>query len=548
MSRTDPVQSKAMDRADIRSLRRAHRAAALRAIEAGFDIVYVYATHGYLLSEFLSRAHNQRTDDYGGRLENRVRLVRELIEETKDAVGHKAAVAVRMSANGHGQEHLDAAETRDMLAMLGHLPDLWDMVIDTYDVEMGSSRFVEEGAHEKHVAWVKAATGKPVVSVGRFTSPDAMAAQVRRGVLDFIGAARPSIADPFLPRKIAEGRVNDIRECIGCNVCYAGDARGVPIRCTQNPSMGEEWRSGWHPEKVPQARKPLSVLIVGAGPAGLEAAQALGKAGCRVTLAERSGDLGGRVARESRLPGLSAWGRVRDWRAGQIAALPNVEVFRGSEMSAADIRGFGADQVLIATGERWRCDGVGRFHALPIAGLVHAAVYTPDDIMDGRLPAGRVLLFDDDSYYMGPVIALALAQKGAAVTYVTPEGCAGAWSANTAEQSHTQRAMLAAGIIIETNTALVRAERDRAVTGCIYSGAEREHAADAGVLVTGRTPSDALYRAFAGDGDEPPAGVRMIGDCLQPALIAHAVHCAAMEILTGEAWTPKRDRLVISSI
>jgi dimethylamine/trimethylamine dehydrogenase len=267
--------------------------------------------------------------------------------------------------------------------------------------------------------------------------------------------------------------------------------------------------------------------------------------------AERSGDLGGRVARESRLPGLSAWGRVRDWRAGQIAALPNVEVFRGSEMSAADIRGFGADQVLIATGARWRCDGVGRFHALPIAGLVHAAVYTPDDIMDGRLPQGRVLLFDDDSYYMGPVIALALAQKGAAVTYVTPEGCAGAWSANTAEQSHTQRAMLAAGIIIETNTALVRAERDRAVTGCIYSGAEREHAADAVVLVTGRTPSDALYRAFAGDGDEPPAGVRMIGDCLQPALIAHAVHSghrAAMEILTGEAWTPKRDRLVISSI
>jgi len=549
MSRSDPVQSKAMDRADIRALRRAHRAAALRALEAGFEIVYVYATHGYLLTEFLSRAHNQRTDDYGGPLENRVRLVRELIEETKDAVGHKAAVAVRMSANGHGADHLDAGETRDMFAMLGHLPDLWDMVIDTYDVEMGSSRFVGEGAHEKHVAWVKAATGKPVVSVGRFTSPDAMAAQVRRGVLDFIGAARPSIADPFLPRKIAEGRFNDIRECIGCNVCYAGDARGVPIRCTQNPSMGEEWRSGWHPERVPAARKPLSVLIVGAGPAGLEAAQALGKAGCRVALAERSGDLGGRVSREARLPGLSAWGRVRDWRVGQISGLANVEVFRGGEMAAADVLGFDADEVLIAAGARWRRDGVGRFHALPIPGLETAAVFTPDDIMDGRLPEGRVTIFDDDSYYMGPVIALALAAKGAAVTYVTPEGCAGAWSANTAEQSHTQRAMLAAGIAIETNSALVRSEGSRAVTACIYSHAERERPADALVPVTSRTPSDALYRALAGDGDAPPPHIRMIGDCLQPALIAHAVHSghrAAMEIITGSVWSPKRDRLVIA--
>jgi dimethylamine/trimethylamine dehydrogenase len=269
-----------------------------------------------------------------------------------------------------------------------------------------------------------------------------------------------------------------------------------------------------------------------------------------VTLAERSGELGGRVARECRLPGLSAWGRVRDWRAGQIAALANVEVFRGGAMTAEDVKGFGADRVLIATGARWRRDGIGRSHALPIAGLGDAAVFTPDDIMDGRLPDGRVILFDDDSYYMGPVIALALAAKGAAVTYVTPEGCAGAWSANTAEQGHTQRAMLAAGIIIETNAALARAGQGRAVTACAYSGAERDRAADAIVLVTSRTPDDALYRALAGDADDPPAGIRMIGDCLQPALIAHAVHsghAAALEIATGKLWAPKRDRLVIAA-
>ena len=134
--------------------------------------------------------------------------------------------------------------------MLAELPDLWDININDYYQEMGVSRFVKEGSLAEHMSFVKSVTTKPVVSVGRFTSPDTRASQVRRGIVDFIGAARPSIADPFLPRKIEDGRLDDIRECIGCNICYAGDGLGVPIRCTQNPTMGEEWRRGWHPEFI----------------------------------------------------------------------------------------------------------------------------------------------------------------------------------------------------------------------------------------------------------------------------------------------------------
>ena len=165
-------------------------------------------------------------------------------------------------------------------------------------------------------AEVKKLTSKPVVGVGRFTSPDMMVSQIRRGVLDFIGAARPSIADPWLPRKIAEGREDEIRECIGCNICRAHNNMGVPIRCTQNPTMGEEYRRGWHPERVPAAKGHAadSVLVVGGGPAGLECAMTLGKRGYRVMLAEARRELGGRVALESRLPGLASWGRVRDYR------------------------------------------------------------------------------------------------------------------------------------------------------------------------------------------------------------------------------------------
>ena len=151
-----------------------------------------------------------------------------------------------------------------------------------------TARFGEEAEQEQHVRGLKALTSKPVVGVGRFTSPDTMVRMVRSGVLDLIGAARPSIADPFLPRKIEEGRLEDIRECIGCNICVSGDFTMSPIRCTQNPSMGEEWRRGWHPERIRHRTTDAKVLVVGGGPAGLEAAQALGKRGYEVILAEAS--------------------------------------------------------------------------------------------------------------------------------------------------------------------------------------------------------------------------------------------------------------------
>jgi dimethylamine/trimethylamine dehydrogenase len=550
--RTDPIQSQRMDRRDIRELRRWHRDAALRARKAGFDIIYVYPTHGYLVAEFLSRTLNGRTDEYGGSLENRMRLMRELIEETREAVGDRCAVAVRFAGNGHGEEHLSADEAHDVLAALGQLPDLWDMVISDYDEEMGSSRFVRDGALEERVAYARKLTGKPVVSVGRFTSPDAMLGQLRRGVLDLIGAARPSIADPFMPTKIREGRLEDIRECIGCNICYAHNFRGSALRCTQNPTMGEEWRSGWHPERVPRDGQG-SVLIVGAGPAGLEAAHILGKRGFDVALADAAGSAGGRVTRESRLPGLAEWARVRDYRLGQIGRMPNVSLYLGSRMTAADVREFGAAHVLVATGARWRRDGIGRWHARPIAALAAENVYTPDDILDGRLPEGEVVVFDDDHYYMGPVLALKLALAGAQVRYVTTEGRAGSWSLFTAEQDRTQRQLLEQGVTIEANLALEAARGGEATLACVFTGRVRVVAATAIVLVTSRQPEELLYRELVGEGadDAPSANegprVERIGDCLQPALIAHAVYSGhrAARALAASTAGPHRDRVVI---
>ncbi len=519
----DPFQTRAMDKADIRALRQWHRDAALRAKAAGFDIVYVYATHGYLLSHFLSAETNTRSDEYGGKLENRVRLVREIIEETKAAVGDTCAVAVRFSAEeGGGGDGVPVhAECREMFGMLGELPDLWDINIADYSLEMGVSRFVKEAALEPYMDFVKSVTTKPVVTVGRFTSPDTMASQVRRGITDFIGAARPSIADPFLPQKIAEGRPEDIRECIGCNVCYSGDGQSVPIRCTQNPTMGEEWRRGWHPEKIGQRGSDSKVLVVGAGAAGLEAARALGQRGYEVMLAEAGRELGGRVTLESRLPGLAEWARVRDYRLQQIEGMANVGIYRESELGADDVIATEAAHVVVATGATWRRDGFGRFHPSGIAGLGPAErIFTPDDIMAGRLPEGRVVLFDDDHYYMGAVIAERLHAGGVPVTLVTPADKVGAWGSYTVEQVRGQRRLLELGVGIVTAHGLTAFDGREAVLACAYTGREQRIAADAVVMVTARRPDDGLYRALQGRVDS----LRRIGDCDAPALIAAAVY------------------------
>jgi len=538
-----PVQARAMDRSDIRDYRRWHRAAALRARQAGFDIVYVYAGHSLSLPmHFLQRRRNDRSDEYGGSLENRARLLRELIEETKEAVGDTCGVAVRIAVDEMiGPRGIESdGEGRAVIEMMAELPDLWDVNVSDWVNDSATSRFAEEGFQEAQVAFVKQVTSKPVVGVGRFTSPDAMVSQIRRGVLDMIGAARPSIADPFLPKKIEEGRLEDIRECIGCNICVSSDYDIVPLRCTQNPTAGEEWRKGWHPEVIAPKGSDDAVLVVGAGPAGLECARALGQRGYEVHLAEAGEELGGRVTLESRLPGLAAWARVRDYRVQQIAKLPNVHVYRDSRLSAEHVREFAMPRVVIATGARWRRDGVGRANLAPVPGLGGRNVFTPDDLMaEGfALDAeGPVIVFDDDHYYLGGVLAEKLRAEGHEVALVTPAHSASAWTDHTLELARIQRRLLGLGIEIVAKRNLAALHDGAAELACVYSDRRERRPCAALVTVTMRLPEEALYRELAGD----PAGLakagirslRAVGDALAPGTIFAAVyngHRAAREM------------------
>jgi len=526
-----PSQARAMTLGDIRDYRRWHRAAALRGKRAGMDIIYVYAAHDISLAmHFLQRRRNQRSDEYGGPLENRVRLLRELLEDTKDAVGDRCAVALRFATEEFlGPAGVELAEAEDIVGMLAELPDLWDVNVAAWCNDSVPSRFAKEGAQEPFVAFVKKLTSKPVVDVGRFTSPDTMVSQIRRGVLDLIGCARPSIADPFLPRKVEEGRNDDIRECIGCNICVSGDNTISPIRCTQNPSMGEEWRKDWHPERIAPARSDARILVVGAGPAGLEAARALGERGYAVTLAEARKELGGRVTREARLPGLAEWARVRDWRVGQIRKLPNVDVYRDSTLTGEDVLGFEARHVLLATGCRWRRDGYGRSNGSAIPGFVDCArIFTLDDLMDGRLPDGRVVVFDDDGFYYGSVAAELLHGQGCEVTLLTPDDIIAPWSQHTLDYRHIRKRMAGLGIDVMVSQNIVEFAGAELTIEDVWAPQRRILACDAVVAVTARLPNDDLYQGLLRrQRDWADAGIRTlrcIGDAEAPGLIAHAVY------------------------
>ena len=536
-----PVQARAMNKRDIREYRQWHRDAALRSKRAGFDIVYVYASHDLSLAvHFLQRRKNDRSDEYGGSLENRVRLLREVIEDTKDAVGDRCAVAVRLGVDELlGPDGITSAgEGREIIEMLAELPDLWDINISNWTNDSQTSRFAKEGYQEDYGRFVKSVTSKPVVGVGRFTSPDTMVSQVRRGVLDFIGAARPSIADPFLPKKLEEGRAEDIRECIGCNICVSSDYSSSNLRCTQNPTMGEEWRRGWHPERIAGRGSEGVVLVVGAGPAGLEAALSAARRGYEVHLAEASTELGGRVTREAALPGLREWLRVRDWRVGQLNRLANVHIYRDSSLDVSNILEFGARHVVIATGSRWRRDGVGRENGVPIVGFDGEGVFTPDHVLEGRLPtAGRVVIFDDDHYYMGGVLAERCVEAGLPVTLVTPAAIPSAWTANTLEALPIARRLLRLGVEVVPHTNVREFDGRRVLLANGLTDAVIEREARAVITVTARLPVDGLYEALEEESQHIAsagiASVVRVGDCYAPGTIQAAVysgHKAAREL------------------
>jgi dimethylamine/trimethylamine dehydrogenase len=534
----------AMEKSDIRRVQADWVAAARRAVSAGFDIVYVYGAHSYLPMQFLSPFYNQRTDEYGGTLENRARFWLETIEVIKDAVGDESAIAVRISVDDLTAPTVSADEALEFISIADELVDLWDVnvaSISEWAKDAGSSRFFGEGHELPWIGRVHEVATKPIVGVSRWTSPDRMAEVVASGVLDLIGAARQTIADPFLPRKIEEGRLDDIRECIGANQCLTTHTAGMILGCSQNATAGEEYRRDWHPERFePAANADNDVLVVGAGPAGMECALVLARRGMRrVHLVDVEGELGGHLRWWSQLPGFGQWARVTNYRRIQLDKLRNVEFVPGTRLDAAAIRDYGADIVVCATGATWSPAGLNGFTRQPIPGADPTLPYvlTPEQVMvEGKRPPGRhLVVYDCDGYLLGGALAEKLVDEGYEVELLTPFSVVSpyAW---LNEAPIIRKHLHTVGVAERREVTLTAIEAG-SVLGIGEYGDTIEIETDAVLLVTQRVSNDDLYRALLGEPEALAASgiaaVYRVGDCVAPRMLREVVfdgHRLAREI------------------
>jgi dimethylamine/trimethylamine dehydrogenase len=568
---------KEMDLDDIKMVQQYYVEAALRARDAGFDIVYVYGAHSYLPLQFLSPYYNKRTDKYGGSLANRARFWLETLEGVKKAVGSDCAIATRFAVDTlYGPGHIEVErEGMAFVEMADSLVDLWD--VDVGDIaewgeDAGPSRFYQQGHQVPWTKFIKQVSKKPVLGVGRYTDPEKMTEIVTKGYADIIGAARPSIADPFLPKKIEEGRVDDIRVCIGCNVCISRwEIGGPPMICTQNATAGEEYRRGWHPEVFPKQGSKDSVLVVGAGPAGSECARVLLERGYTVHLYDSADKIGGHLNSIVTLPGLGEWGYHRDYRETQITKLlkksKQSQLMLGQKPITADeILEYGADKVVIATGASWNADGVNCLSHDPIPGAdaSRADQLTPEQVLAGKKAIGkRVVILNADTYFMAPSLAEKLAAAGHEVTIVS-----GVHLANymhfTLEYPNMMRRLHELHVTEIGDHFCSRIEPGRMEIYNIWGeGSKRTYRGpgvlprevnktqrwlefDSLVLVTGRHSEDALHRQLkARQGEWEKNGVKgvyLIGDAEAPRLIADATFTGqrlAREIEEANAQFPK---------
>ena len=533
--------SYAMSRAQIGRVVGLYADAAARAEAAGLDLVYAYGSHSYLPAQFLSPFANRRDDEYGGSLRNRARFWLEVIEAVRTATGGRLAIAVRIGIDPSATLGLGIDDVLAFVRMADDMVDLWDVNVATIGepwLDMRPSRIDAQGYQTALSGRVREATAKPIVGVGRLTDPDAMAEIVRSGVWDIVGGARPSIADPYLPAKIEAGRYDDIRECIGCNICLARVQTSDQIMCTQNPTAGEEHRRGWHPERVPpvadraprrargRRRRRRHAVRADAGPARA-GARAPGRAQPRSWAATRRSP-----------PACRGWGSGSarsTGGAGSWRGRRNVEVHTSTELTAAEIADYGADIVVLATGAEWRADGLAPATHEPLPGAGGAHTLTPEQVVAGAEVGRRVVVYDCEGYFMGAGMAELLAGRGHDVTLVTPLAAVGPFLDRTFEGDHARRRLHALGcrVVCETELTAVGAGAARDAQRLRRPGRDRRPTRSCWSPPADRATSCGSRSADA----------YAVGDCVAPRLLADCIfdgHRLAMEIEEPDPMVPAR--------
>jgi len=495
---------------------------ARHAAAGGFDGIEVHGAHGYLIHEFLSPRSNHRTDGYGGSLANRMRFCIEVLEAVRAATGDRVAVGIRLvgdeeARDGRGLTADDAAEIAVRLEDAG-LVDFVNVSVGTSGMGMVRPLYARHllGVYAAHVV-KKAMRHTPVFAVHRILTPDEAEGILQRDEADAITLVRALIADPDWPAKARTGNDASIRACTGCNQgCYGNLTQGLPITCVTNPTVGREMELG--PTTLRPAPRSKRVIVVGGGPAGLEAAWVAAARGHEVTLLERSQELGGKIRLAQRLPGRVELADFADWRAGECARR-GVDVRLGVGATAGHVLDMEPDAVVVATGGRAGVDVASKWHPLPVPGseqpfvIDHEqALMRPDEL------GARVVVLDAVGHIEGIGLGELLAGIGVDVTVACPLPTPMLLDAET--MAMALRRMARAGARWRPSTALISiGDHEVTLIDTISLQIETVAAVDSVVVRTHGIPDDSLFHELRDRGPE----VLRVGDAVAVRLADRAV-------------------------
>ncbi len=473
-------------------------------MEAGVDGIDIH-NHSGLIADMLSGTINKRTDEYGGSLENRARLLMETIDVTRKVVGDKMAIGYTLTVDDMLPGSIVPEEAVELAKMLDEDKKLDWMICgigrETQSMHMYFGPLYLPPAYQLYaVEQIKEVVKNiPIVAVGRINDPMIAESILAEGKADIIAMARPLIADPELPNKAREGRLDDIRPCLGCNLnCIKYMMDGAPIRCVVNATVGmEQW--GWGIGSYKPAPVKKKVIVVGGGPAGMEAARVAALKGHDVTLYEKANELGGQALLAEKLPGREEMGGLIRWQKIQLPQV-GVNIVTGTAATAQMILDQKPDAVVVATGATWMRNGYTGMSHLEVAGWQQDNVVTADEVVSGKAEVGKnVLIWDGRGDITPPGVAEMLADRGCNVVLVSPHPVLGGFDLiKDMTWFHFMPRLLNKGVEVSTQTFIVMIVEKTVTVLNIHTMAMREIEADTVVLITGKIPNDDLYNELEG--------------------------------------------------